>query len=71
MDEPVRVMTVDDAAIFRAVAHELIAATEGFEPVLRSAPAKRPSTGRSRSIRRWSSSTSGCRAWTGSKPVSA
>ena len=34
MDEPVRVMTVDDAALFRAVAHELIAATEGFEPVL-------------------------------------
>jgi two-component system, NarL family, invasion response regulator UvrY len=34
VDEPIRVMTVDDAALFRAAAHELIAATEGFDPVL-------------------------------------
>ena len=34
MDEPIRVMTVDDAALFRAAARDLIAATEGFDPVL-------------------------------------
>ena len=27
-------MIVDDAALFRAVAHELISATDGFDPVL-------------------------------------
>src|SRR3954447_10082729 len=31
---PIRVMTVDDQALFRTAAHDLVAATEGFEPVL-------------------------------------
>jgi CheY-like chemotaxis protein len=34
--EPVRVMTVDDQAVFRAVARELIATT-GFDPILEAA----------------------------------
>jgi CheY-like chemotaxis protein len=29
----VRVLTVDDQAVFRRVAHEVISATEGFEPI--------------------------------------
>jgi DNA-binding NarL/FixJ family response regulator len=34
MTEPaVRVLTVDDQAVFRRAAHEVITATEGFEPV--------------------------------------
>jgi CheY-like chemotaxis protein len=36
-DAPVRVMTVDDHAVFRAVAHELIEAMGEFEPVLEAA----------------------------------
>jgi DNA-binding NarL/FixJ family response regulator len=32
--DPVRVMTVDDQALFRAAAHALVEATDGFEPVL-------------------------------------
>jgi DNA-binding NarL/FixJ family response regulator len=33
-DDLIRVMTVDHQALFRAAARELIAATDGFEPVL-------------------------------------
>jgi two-component system, NarL family, invasion response regulator UvrY len=36
-DAPVRVMTVDDQPVFRAVAHELIATMGEFEPVLEAA----------------------------------
>jgi len=34
MSRPVRVMTVDDQPVFRAVAHELVEATGGFDPVI-------------------------------------
>jgi two-component system invasion response regulator UvrY len=37
MSPPVRVMTVDDQPVFRAVARELVGATGGFEPVLEAA----------------------------------
>jgi DNA-binding NarL/FixJ family response regulator len=36
-DGPIRVMTVDDQELFRAVAHELLEATDGFDPVLEAA----------------------------------
>ena len=35
--EPIRVMTVDDQPMFRAVARELIEAMGGFDPVLEAA----------------------------------
>jgi CheY-like chemotaxis protein len=34
---PVRVMTVDDQAMFRAIAHELVGAMGGFEAVIEAA----------------------------------
>ena len=34
---PVRVMTVDDHAVFRAVARELVESTSGFDPVMEAA----------------------------------
>jgi two-component system invasion response regulator UvrY len=34
---PVRVMTVDDQPVFRAVAHDLLAGMGGFEPVVEAA----------------------------------
>jgi CheY-like chemotaxis protein len=34
---PVRVMTVDDQPVFRAIAHELVGAVGGFDPVLEAA----------------------------------
>jgi len=37
MTGPVRVMTVDDQPVFRAVAHDLVEATGGFDPVLEAA----------------------------------
>ena len=41
MSRPVRVMTVDDQPVFRAVAHELVEATGGFDPVIEATSAER------------------------------
>ena len=37
MSRPVRVMTVDDQPVFRAIARELVDAVGGFDPVLEAA----------------------------------
>ena len=37
MSRPVRVMTVDDQPVFRAIARELVDAAGGFDPVLEAA----------------------------------
>ena len=37
MSLPVRVMTVDDQPVFRAIAHELVGAVGGFDPVMEAA----------------------------------